>query len=85
MKKKDLAMRLAILAVLMIVVAVMVFAEIGIATAFDMRFDGLTYMEYVHEFYSIPWHFMLALVLFVIAQVVGSEAVYRAWKSCQKD
>ena len=85
MKKRDLAMRLAMFSICIIVVAVMAFAEIGVATAFDMRFDGLTYMEYVREFYSIPWHFMLGLGIFVIAQIIGTEAVYRAWKSCQKD
>lgn len=83
--KKGWIVRLAILVVMLIIVAVMVFAEIGIATAFDMRFDGLTYMEYVRQFYTVPWHFMLALGLFVIVTVVAMESIYRALESKSKD
>lgn len=78
--KKGWIVRLAILAIMLIAVAVMVFAEIGIATAFDMRFDGLTYMEYVQQFYTVPWHFMTALGMFVIVTVVAVESVYRAFE-----
>ena len=75
--KKDIIVRLAILAIMLIVIGVMIFTEIGIATAFDMKFDGLTYMEYVHEFYSVPWHFMLGLLIGIITLVVTGETIYR--------
>lgn len=83
--KKGWIVRLAILAVMLIIVAVMVFAEIGIATAFDIRYDGLTYIEYIQQFYTVPWHFMLALGFFVIVAVVAMESVYRAIESRCKD
>ena len=75
--KKDIIVRLAILAIMLIVIGVTIFTEIGIATAFDMKFDGLTYMEYVHEFYSVPWHFMLGLLIGIITLVVTGETIYR--------
>lgn len=77
MKKKDIMVRLAIMAVLMVVCAILTFAEIGIATAFDMRFDGLTYMQYIHEFYQVPWHFAVGLVIALMTMVVAAETLYR--------
>ena len=74
--KKDIIVRLAILAIMLIVIGVMIFTEIGIATAFDMKFEGLTYMEYIHEFYSVPWHFMLGLLIGIITLVVTGETIY---------
>lgn len=84
MKKKDIMVRLAILAVMLLGVTILAFAEIGIATAFDMRFDGLTYMQYMHEFYQVPWHFALGLLIAVVAMVVGAESIYRSIISIMK-
>lgn len=78
MKRKDLALRLAITAIMLIAMAIIAFAELGIATAFDMKFDGLSYMEYIHEFYRIPWHFALALVIYAVVQIVCAEGIYRS-------
>lgn len=75
--KKDIIVRLAILSVMLIMVGVMIFTEIGIATAFDMTFDGLTYIEYMREFYSVPGHFMLGMLIGVISMIVIGETVYR--------
>ena len=77
MKKKDIMVRLAIMAVMMVVCTILIFAEIGIATAFDMRFDGLTYMQYIHEFYQVPWHFAVGLMIALMAMVVTAETVYQ--------
>lgn len=76
--KKDIIVRLAIMAVMMVACAILAFAEIGIATAFDMRFDGLTYMQYMHEFYQVPWHFALGLLIVVVAFIVAAESIYRS-------
>lgn len=76
--KKDFTMRLAIFACMLIGSALLAFAEIGVATAFDMRFNGLTYMEYVREFYAVPWHFMTALGVMVIIFVISGESIYRS-------
>lgn len=83
--KKDLTMRLAIFACMLIGSALLAFVEIGIATAFDMKFNGLTYMEYVHEFYAVPWHFIVALGIIVIAFVISGESIYRSLKSFEKN
>lgn len=76
--KYDIMMRLAIFAGMLICSAIIAFTEIGVATAFDVRFNGLTYMDYLHEFYQVPWHFMLALGICVVAFVVAGESIYRS-------
>lgn len=78
MKKKNIIVRLAILAIVMICCVIIAFAEIGIATAFDMRFEGLTYMQYVHEFYQVPWHFALGLLIVVVTLIISNESIYRS-------
>ena len=83
--KKDIMMRLAIFACMLVGSIVIAFTEIGVATAFDMTFNGLTYMQYLHEFYTIPWHFAVALVVCVVAFVVGGESIYRSLKLMEKN
>ena len=81
--KKDFIIRLAILAVMLICCAVLAFAEIGIATAFNMTFNGLSYMDYIREFYAVPWHFATALAIMVIMIVLCCESIYRSY--CTKN
>lgn len=76
--KYDIMMRTVIFAGMLICSAILAFTEIGVATAFDMRFNGLTYMEYLREFYTIPWHFMLGLGICVVAFVICGESIYRS-------
>ena len=78
MKKKDLVIRLAIMGVMLLAIATVMLVEIGIATVFDMRFDGLTYMQYIRAFYQVPWHFMLGLVIAVVSIIVCGESIYRS-------
>ena len=74
---KDIVVRLAILAGMLVTIGATIFMEIGIATVFDMKFEGLTYVEYFHKFYSIPWHFTLGLLIVVIGMTVCGETIYR--------
>ena len=78
MKKKDLIVRLAIMAVMMLTIVTILLVEIGVATLFDMRFEGLTYLQYIRAFYQIPWHFMLGLVIAVVSIIVCGESIYRS-------
>ena len=55
---------------------VFAFAELGVATAFDMRFNGLSYMEYAKAFYSVPWHFVAGIIIVALATVILTEIAY---------
>ncbi len=76
--KKSAWMRLGILAILMIMDAVMCLTELGIATIFDMKFEGVTYLEYTHAFYSVPWHTVVAGIIVFMSLAIGTESIYRS-------
>ena len=76
--KKSVWMRLGILAILMIVGAVMCLTELGIATIFDMTFEGVTYLEYTRAFYSVPWHTVVAGIIVFLTWAIGTESIYRS-------
>lgn len=78
--KKAVYMRLGILAILMLISALTGFAELGVATAFDMKFEGMGYLEYLHAFYSVPWHTALAGIVLVVVFTVATEVIYRGMK-----
>lgn len=78
MTKRGITTRLAIAFVIVMFVACLAFAELGIATAFDMKFDGMTYMEYTKEFYSVPWHFTTGAAVVLIALGLSTELMYRS-------
>lgn len=75
--KKDVVLRFAIMGVMLIAIGIIFLAEIGIATLFNMSFEGLSYLEFLKEFYTIPWHFMLALLIMVVIFIVIAETIYR--------
>lgn len=77
MKKRDLVVRLAIMGVMVVAIGIVFLVEIGIATLFDMKFEGLSYLDYMREFYSIPQNFTLAFMIVVIIFIVISETIYR--------
>lgn len=76
--KKSVWMRLGILAILMIVSAVMCLTELGIATIFNMKFEGLSYLEYTQAFYSVPWHTVVAGIIVFMSLTIGTESIYRS-------
>lgn len=78
---KDFMLRLAIVMSLILGGAICGFTELGIATAFDMKFDGLSYMEYLKEFYSVGWHTGLAFIIVTFALVLSAESIYRSIKN----
>lgn len=75
--KMKIIVRLAIMILLLILGTVIGFAEIGIATAFDITFDGMSYVEYMQNFYSVPWHTWLASIIGLIVLIIGVEVIYR--------
>ena len=76
--KKSVWMRLGILAILMVVSAVMCLTELGIATIFNMKFDGVSYLEYTQAFYSVPWHTVVAGIVVFLTWVIATESIYRS-------
>lgn len=74
---KDFIKRLAIMACLIVGAILGTLVEIGIATVFDLRFNGLTYMQYVHQFYQVPWHLALGLFIVVVVLIISAESIYR--------
>ena len=75
--KKELVIRFAIMGVMLVAFGIVFFVEIGIATLFDMTFEGLSYLEYMREFCTIPRNFTLAFMIVVVIFIVISETIYR--------
>jgi hypothetical protein len=73
-------MRLGILAILMLVSALIGLAELGVATIFDMKFEGMSYLEYTHAFYSVPWHTVVAGIIVFMIFTICTESIYRNLK-----
>ena len=80
MKSKDILLRFAIMMGLLIAGALVGFMEVGIATVFDIKYNGLTYMQYVADFYQVPWHCAIGIFIVVIFLVFGAEIIYRGIK-----
>lgn len=77
--KRSIIGRLVIVVLLLLASVVMTFAEIGVATAFDMKFNGLSYLDYAKEFYAIPWHQTLGIAILVVFFIVMTEIIYADW------
>lgn len=76
MKNKSIMVRVIIMLSLLILGALISFAEIGIATVFDLEFGGMSYVEYLQNFYSVPWHLYVALSILLASLVIGVEIIY---------
>jgi hypothetical protein len=70
-------MRLGILAILMLVSAVLGLAELGVATIFDMKFEGLSYLTYTRAFFSVPEHAVLGGIVILVIFTITTEITYR--------
>ncbi len=84
-KYEGITLRLAILAVLLILSAVLAFVEIGVSTAFDITYEGLSYLEYTHQFYSVEWHLYGAVMMLVIVFTIATEVTYRQLRTMIKE
>lgn len=75
--KRSVWIRLGILAILMLVSAIMCLTELGIATIFDMKFEGLSYLAYTRAFFSVPNHAVLGGIVILVIFTIATEITYR--------
>jgi len=77
MKKEAILVRLVIVFLLITLGFVTSFCEIGVATAFNMKFGGVSYLEYLQNFYTNPMHFILAVAIVLVTLIVATEYIYK--------
>lgn len=75
--KRSVWIRLGILAILMLVSALIGLAELGVATIFDMKFEGLSYLAYTRAFFSVPNHAVLGGIVILVIFTIATEITYR--------
>lgn len=77
-KTEERYFKLAIGLICALIVAGLIFAEYGVASVFDLRINGLTYVEYTKAFFrDHPYYLWIEIIVFVGVIIGYPQYAYR--------
>ena len=79
MKLKGILLRIGLTIAFFMSTTVLTVLEIGVSELFNLKIRGLSYAQYLHEFYQVPWHAWTAGVILIVGVIFFVELMAKDW------
>lgn len=76
---KKILLRIGLALAFLVSSTILTILEIGASELFNLRINGLSYAQYLHEFYQVPWHAWTAAVILIVGIFFAVEFTAKDW------
>ena len=79
MKFKEILLRIGLSVAFLVSGAFITILEIGVSELFNLKVRGMSYAQYLHEFYQVPWHVWTATAILIVGIFFAVECTAKGW------